>query len=111
MANAHRAAPTAIRRTDGAKRLYVFLEKNGIPYSVAGAALGVSRVTAFQWCTGAKRPIEDNRIALEKWTGGAVPRDSWRTKSEAPRPIEPFKASPDESGAHPAVYAKTKAAG
>lgn len=68
--------------TSGVKLLRSFLKSHGITPTAAARAIGVSHVTMLAYVSGEKRPEGDRRDAIERWTDGYVPRESWRTREE-----------------------------
>lgn len=67
---------------DGPVRLRTFLQQHSISLREAAATLGVSHITIRGWCRRQAKPREPVRAALERWTGGAVPAESWLTRRE-----------------------------
>ncbi len=101
---------TVANMQDGKCLLAEFLKRNGISQRAAAAALGVSAPNMHDWLAGAKRPRAENRVAIDRWTAGAVPAASWSTPDELSNleTVEPFKASADLDAPIPfAVTSKT----
>jgi DNA-binding transcriptional regulator YdaS (Cro superfamily) len=86
------------RKTGGAVLLAQFLEQREIPQSRCAAALGVSSPTVHDWLKAVKRPRTALRVAIDRWTGGAVPSSSWATAKELATldGIEPWKRTGSE---------------
>lgn len=70
---------------------FKFLVDHAISYAKAGDELHVSKVTTYQWATGAKCPDDRNQANIEVWTCGAVPRSAWRRPGEERLPVMPHK--------------------
>lgn len=66
----------------GAKALARFVEKNGMTKTAAAAGVGVSVPTLLDYLSGAKRPNSIRREVIERYTGGAVSRNSWDFPAE-----------------------------
>ena len=83
--------------TNGAKLLRTFLREHSITPTAAARGVGVSHVTMLAYLTGDKRPADERRDAIERWTDGAVPRDTWRTRAEqrALDDVQPLKTGSD----------------
>lgn len=69
-------------RTQGAELLESFLRDRGLPNAAAARAVEVSPVTLHHWLRGTIRPRGEKREAIEVWTGGVVPAESWSTAEE-----------------------------
>jgi hypothetical protein len=70
-------APTGGALFDG------FLRDQGISNRAAGKALFTTAITIRAWRKQIARPnSDDKRLAIEIFTAGAVPRDSWLKPSE-----------------------------
>lgn len=68
---------------DGPARFRAFLAEHGISLREAAASLGFSHITIRAWCRRQAKPRETKlREAIERWTGGAVPSESWLTRKE-----------------------------
>lgn len=79
----------------GARLLNRFLDTREISIRNAGAALSVTHVAVNDWRKGKAVPGDANKAAIERWTGGEVPFDSWLSAKELKRrrtleQIEPF---------------------
>jgi len=66
-----------MRHHDARATLRDFLDHHGITFSGAAMALSVSVATISQWISGARRPGATHREAIDRWTGGRVPRAAW----------------------------------
>lgn len=44
--------------------------------------LGIAGATLSLWLSGKRRPTHPYRIAIETYTGGAVPASAWATAKE-----------------------------
>jgi len=80
-------------QTRGAVLLGGFLKKNSITRAAAGQAIGVADPTVCDWVGGKKRPRHEMRVAIETWSNGAVPAESWMTAAEkraAQKQVQPF---------------------
>ena len=76
----------------GPKLFTQFLHDNGITLSAAAATFGVKPPSVYEWKKGTRRPRDEHRTAIEKWTGGFVPAESWLDpdRKEALDGIRPF---------------------
>lgn len=72
-----------MRTVSGVALLKAFLARHSTTPTAAARAIGISHVTMLSYLKGEKRPECDRREAIEKWTSGEVPRESWRTPDEA----------------------------
>jgi len=61
----------------GSEKLEEFISDNGLTKLAAAKYLGVSDPTIYDWVTGIKRPKSHHRRAIEIWTNGKVPAESW----------------------------------
>jgi len=85
----------------GAERLREFLKDRGIPLREAAKGIRVSHPAIVQWLDGTAKPSAPHREALDRWTNGAVPAESWLEPHEATRldEITPWKSTPDSEAA------------
>lgn len=81
-----------------AKDLEKFIEDNEIALRDAAKALGITHQALLSYFSGVSKPKNELRLAIEVWTGGAVPADSWMTTSEreALGKVKPFES--DDGG-------------
>jgi hypothetical protein len=61
----------------GPELLREFLEKNQAPQVLAARVLGVSAPCVHDWLARKRTPSAPFRVAMERWTAGAVPAVSW----------------------------------
>jgi len=73
---AHPKGPALLRQ---------FMEQRGLTLREVGAALGVSHVSVLAWRRRRSTPQDAIREALDRWTAGAVPAESWLTKDDVER--------------------------
>lgn len=84
------------RRKAPGERLKDFIDANGVSVSEAARQLGVSHPALYGWFDGSRNPEAIQRLAIERWTDGAIESSEWETKEERDRrraveAIEPFK--------------------
>ncbi len=75
-----------------------FLQQNDITQTAAGDALGVTGVSVNSWLGATKRPKAHHRELIARWTGGAVPVESWlfvdeRSSFADVKPFEPASST------------------
>ncbi len=58
------------------------IARRGITRAAAAEELSVSPVTLHFWVTDKHRPTGPRLELIEAWSGGRVPRASWRTAAE-----------------------------
>jgi transcriptional regulator with XRE-family HTH domain len=86
-------------KTNAAGRLRSFRKRNSISLRGGAKAVGVSHVTLKAWEEGRLTPSPPFRAAIETWTSGDVPANSWPIPShearalEASEAVEPFRPS------------------
>ncbi len=73
--------------TDGSVLLRRYMRTHAITLIAAAAELGVSGPTVNDWRWRKKRPMPHRRRRIAKWTGGAVPADSWLGVAARPRTV------------------------
>ncbi|MFA4972805.1 MAG: hypothetical protein WC683_09345 [bacterium] len=66
----------------GRALLTAYLQEHRLRKVAVARAIGTSHVAVLYYLTGAKRPDASRRAAIERWTGGAVPAESWLTEEE-----------------------------
>ena len=66
----------------GQDRLRAFLDKHGITLAQAAEAVASTKASLSLWALGGMRPRHEWRLAIERWTRGAVPAASWLTADE-----------------------------
>lgn len=59
------------------KLLADFLAAHSVPQVEVATLLGVDPATVSYWLSGSRKPQQQYREALERWTSGAVPADTW----------------------------------
>ena len=77
-----RRAPEETRNTRGRRLLAVAMQRRGVSKRAFGKAIGVSHQSVTAWLEGNARPVEAYRVAIETWTGGAVPAASWLARCD-----------------------------
>ena len=72
-----------------------FLEDNHISPAEAGRQLSCTRVAVYKWVDESQRPDQPMRLAIERWTKGKVPADSWLTDEDRAKAadVRPFEAA------------------
>lgn len=70
--------------TEGARLLVSYLSRHDLTYAALARAVGVAPTSAYHWAVAMKRPKKDHRIAIERWTRGAVPSTAWALPDERP---------------------------
>lgn len=73
------------KHTTGAVLLGRFLDSHKLTLRTAAGHLGVSDVAVLSWRSGKLRPGPEWRLALARWTRGAVPAEAWLTEDERSR--------------------------
>ncbi len=71
-----------VKRSRAVKLLKDHLEAKGMTKSAAARELGVSAPTMQDWLDATKRPRPSLRLAIARWTDGAVPASAWVTAAE-----------------------------
>lgn len=73
--------------TRGRKLLLQWVSEDpaGRTQTAIGRALGVTQPSVADWMSGKSRPKPDQRVGLERLSGGAIERDSWMTPGERKR--------------------------
>lgn len=62
----------------GARLLSRYLDDHRITFEAARLAIGAAhRSSVYQWATGSRVPRTIHAVAIDRWTGGAVPVASW----------------------------------
>ena len=76
---------------EGTRLLRGFLIKNHVTQNAAAEAIGVSSSTMSYWLRGSI-PVMPYRVAIERFTKGAVPVASWKVLTPADRAsnVRPF---------------------
>lgn len=72
--------------------LHAVITAAGLTYDSAARALGATKVAVWSWCHTGSRPNARLRLAIERWTRGAVPASSWLSADERVRldSVEPL---------------------
>ncbi len=77
--------------TDAASQLKEFISAERGRVSRLAEFAGVWKQMVYRWASGERRPSDENKVAIEQFTQGAVPFDAWRPKlqSNSPEPVIP----------------------
>ena len=59
-----------------------WLALHGVSQARCGLALGVTQTAVSDWVRGRKSPQSRYRAALERWSSGAIPANSWLSATE-----------------------------
>jgi DNA-binding XRE family transcriptional regulator len=70
---------------NGPRLLKRFRMKARLSHRQAAEQLGVSHVALIAWEAGKNNPADAMRLAIARWTSGAVPADSWPLTKVAAR--------------------------
>jgi len=89
---------SASKVTPPRKQLRAFIDSSCSSIRGAALAIGISHPVLIRWLDGHGAPNEASRLAIERWTDGAIASSSWATPKERARldramRVLPFKAS------------------
>lgn len=82
----------------GADLLRGFLKEREIPLRDAAKGIKVSHPAIVQWLDGTAKPSAPHREAIDRWTLGEVPAESWLEQHEVDRlnTVSPWEPKPEE---------------
>lgn len=69
-------------RTKAQRDLLKFKKTHDVNGVTIAKALGVSKGAVSGWLSGLLQPDIKNRLAIERWTGGAVRHTDWLTEQD-----------------------------
>ena len=71
---------TMAQKTEGHRLLREYKESTGVRQSEIARAISRTDPTVYAWLNGSSVPDVASAVALEKFTGGAVPIEAWASR-------------------------------